>query len=109
MTISLVHKSYGTASESKAIMSLFCDRYVYVLGLNGYPARVFPLLSKRSMLQELFVGRTVYFEPCKTKNGSNVRVVLLRSIVPRTDNVWLLVADNTWGLTELVLHCPDKV
>jgi len=79
------------------------------LELNGYRARIFPLLSKRSMLQELFVGRTVYLEPGKTMNGPKLMVDLVRSIVPITDNVWLLVFDNCWGLTELGIHWADKV
>jgi hypothetical protein len=31
-------------------------------------------------------------------------VDFVRSIVPRTDNVWLLVVGNKEGLVELVIH-----
>jgi hypothetical protein len=56
------------------------------------------------MLKELFVGRTVNFEPGKIMNGSNLIVDLVRSMVPSTDNVWLLAVDNNSGLTELAIH-----
>jgi hypothetical protein len=59
------------------------------------------------MLKELFVGRTVYFEPGKIMNGFNLIVDLVRSMVPSTDSVWLLVVDNRSGLTELAIHGGD--
>ena len=56
------------------------------------------------MLKELFVGLSVNFEPGKIMNGSNLILELVKSMVPSTDNVWLLAVDNISGLTELVIH-----
>ena len=50
------------------------------------------------MLNELFEGRVVYFEPGKIIEGSSVAVEFVRSMVPYTDNVLLLIAIGVVGL-----------
>jgi heptaprenylglyceryl phosphate synthase len=59
------------------------------------------------MLKELFTGRNVYFEPGRTMNGFKATVDFVKSIVPRTDNVLLVVVGGgvkDWELVELATH-----
>jgi hypothetical protein len=49
----------------------------------------------------------VYLEPGKIMKASNLTVDFVRSMVPRTDNVLLVVVDNVCDLVELVIHGED--
>jgi hypothetical protein len=46
----------------------------------------------------------VYLEPGKVMKASNLTVDFVRSMVPRTDNVLLVVVDNVGDLVESLIH-----
>ena len=73
-------------------------KYVDIFGLKGYLARIFPSLSSKLILKELFAGRVVYCEPGNIINGSSLIVEFVRSMFPYTDNVLLLIAIGVVGL-----------